>query len=258
MKLIFLTVLLSPSFLDKSSGGSNYDNYDPDYDMYDPDYDGYDEGAKIPTMEVAKREASFDLVMTNNSAATQGIELFNYINSFTKKRRTDLDGVTAPYLYIPANSIEGMALQSAGGDGTVGFNQNGDLVIHGTVAAPVAPADTTLAASVSVHCNQTPYQGLFESSNNVPFRITRIRATFLTDAQIDKEIVYFRKSFLGGSSRNSINPRTYFRPEQYQSKIVDIPANLNIDGESGIEYSLLAAEVVKWNVQIEQYRKVTV
>lgn len=267
MKQIFLKVFLSPSFLE----GRSFDNFggaasefDPafsDVNGFDPDYfEG--KGANSNGMnEYKKREAYFDLTMVNSTASAKGFELFNFLRSFTKKRRTDLTGIATPFFYIPSNSIEGMSLMAGGGDGTVGFNQDGDLVIlGGTAVAAVTPANLVQGADgrVQVSCNQFPYQGLFESSANVPFRISRIRATYTTAAQIDREITLARRSFLGGISQNAVNPRTFFKPEQFQALIVDIPINWNIDAESGIEYVLEAGETVKWNVIIEQYEKVQV
>lgn len=266
MKLLFLTLLLSPSFLegrafDNFNGAA--DEFDPEIEgsHFDPDYYQKPKGNKPAPMQAQKQEAYFDLTLSNTTASAKGLELFNFLRSFTKKRRTDLTGIAAPFFYIPATSIEGMSLQSGGGDGTVGFDQNGDLVIlGGTAVAAVAPADGAKGADgvVKVACNQFPYQGLFESSATVPFRITRIRATFTTAAQIDRELTLVRRSFLGGITQNSINPRTWFKPEQFQSLIVDIPVNWNIDAESGIEYVLEAGETVKWNVIIEQYKKLQV
>lgn len=216
-------------------------DFDPEIDsnMYDPEY--FDKKSRAAQQIV---KASFDLVFLNPTAQNITIEVFNALNSFLFKRRTDL--AVATYSMIPQLTDEGLA---AAGLGIVGFNQNGDLVATSTNNAL---PDFTLSYA------QFSYRALLESTRMVPFRITSIRMTVTTDAQIDNEIVHFSRTFLGGKSENTISPRVSFNPTQFQGKILDIPTNFVIDGEKGLQYKINAGETVKWNVGIEQYQKVTV
>lgn len=236
-----------------------FSSYDPEgfEDDFDPDQlDGSTASAAVKTI-MRKKEATFDLVMTNTSASALTVELFNYLRSYTRKRRADF--ATATFLYQPLESLEG---SQKVGIGIVGFNQDGDLVITGgSAVAGVAPANFVFGANggVKVSCPQFPYKSLCESSSLVPFKITKIRQTTVTDEQIDQPIVWFANSFLGGNRENTYNPRTYFRPDQFQGKIVDIPFdNFIIDGEKGVRYIVNADESVKWNITVAQYRKMTV
>lgn len=195
---------------------------------------------KRPVRKIVKKQsASFDISMANPTAEVIKIELFNELNSFVKKLNPSY--VAGTFSYIPANSLEG---QTAAGLGVVGFDKNGVLKITSSNVLTVAKA--------SVTCQQFPYSGLMESTVSQPFVITRIRMTVTTDAQIDNEIIWFKSSFLGSTSQNSISPRTYFNPDQQQSKIVDIPARLSIDGTKGLLYALNAGETVKFSITIER------
>lgn len=209
----------------------NFDDLAANYDdMSSANMDG--------GVRVIKR-ASFDLRMTNSAAVPLTFELFNSNNSFTKDLNPAL--VTdATVTYIPQNSFEG---EQAAGVGIVGFNQRGNLLATGAVAyTPV----------LTVVCPQYTYRGLLEASGFQPFRIYGIRMTTTTDAQIDNDIVHFNSTFLGSKAQNSLSPRTYFKPEQFQSKIVDIACDFRIDRERGLIYTLNAGETVTFNVMIER------
>lgn len=214
-------------------------DFDPEYDNYDPEY--FAEPSAMPKRVV---KANFDLVFNNATAQDLTIEIFNALNSFTRKYRSDL--VVGTYSMIPHLTKEGLAALNLG---VVGFNRDGDLICTSTNNA---------LPDFKLQYKQFSYAALMESTRTVPFRVTGIRMTTTTDAQIDNEIVHFSRSFLGGKSENTISPRIYFKPEQFQSKIIDIPMDNVIDGEKGFLYKLNAGEVVKWNVAIESYSKFTV
>ena len=220
-------------------------NFDPDLDAasnYDPDmYTGRQRQPRMPTRII---KANFDLVFTNATAQNIKIEIFNALNSFTLKQRTDL--AIATYSMIPHLTKEGLAAANLG---IVGYNSNGDLI---------ATSTNNALPDFKLSYSQFSYRALVESTRTVPFRITAIRMTTSTDAQIDNEIVHFSRTFLGGKSENTVSPRIYFKPEQFQSKIIDIPMNNIIDGEKGLLYLINAGETVKWNVAIESYEKFTV
>lgn len=185
------------------------------------------------------RPASFDLTFTNVTNEAITIELFNYLKSFTHTRRLDII-TSATVLNHPLNSFEGLALNRAG---CVGFNEAGDLQLTGAAAA----------VAVTVKCGQFPYKGVFESSALRSFRIKAVRMTTTTDGQIDNPITHFVQTFLGAKAENQISPRTSFKPDQFQSKIIDIPMDFLIDRERGLTYTINANETVKWNVVIERW-----
>ena len=81
----------------------------------------------------------------------------------------------------------------------------------------------------------------------MPFRVVRLRYAYTSDNQLDQEIIVYKQTIFGKYSENRISPRSYFDPNQYQSKVVDIPISFSIDAETGINLSLLASEVVTFN-----------
>jgi hypothetical protein len=187
----------------------------------------------------ARQKASFDLTMVNSGAEALTIELFNELRTFVENRNTQII-TSATALYIPQNSTQG---QQAAGVGIVGYNRDGFLAITGATAyTPV----------LTVDCPQYTYRGLQKSSGRRPFRIVGIRMTVQTDGQIDNEITHFTSNFLGASNRNVLSPRTFFNPQQFQTKIVDIQCNFPIDDQKGFYYKINAGETVKWNVLIER------
>ncbi len=212
----------------------NYDDAANDFD--DETFSSF-KGKPGGTPRV-KRSASFDLSFVNASGEALYVELFNNLNSFLKKKRLDII-TSATVTMIPQLTREGLV---AAGVGVVGIDSLGRLFLSGAASA----------TALTVDCPQLSYASLLQASEQMPFTIKAIRMTVTTDAQIDNEIVHFTKSFLGSSSQNTISPRTSFRPDQFQGKIIDIPLDFRIDGQKGITYKVNAGETVKWNVLIER------
>ena len=211
-------------------------NYDDQAMSYDPDnFSG--RNPNIPTP--MKQKASFDLTMTNLTGNVLQIELFNELRSFVENLNSSIV-LTANETYIPQNSITG---QQKVGIGVIGFDSLGKLAATGAVA---------YTSTLTVDCPQYTYRALLKSSGRRPFRIVGIRMTVTTDGQIDNEIVHFTSNFLGASNRNVLSPRTFFNPQQFQTKIVDIQCNFPIDDQKGFLYKLNGNEIVKWNVLIER------
>lgn len=254
---------------------SAFDNFDPDF--YDPEADGFDspDGKRkgksglrnAPQVVRRKAKAYFDLVFTNPSASVLTFELFNALRSFTRAIRQDFSPNAAVYGYYPLATREGLEAlinnvipvgnrtpaneSNTLAAGFVGFDKNGSLIITPDGAYNVA----TIGKIV---CNQFPYSGLLQSSSEQPFKITRVRMTTTNDPQISNPIVLFRNSFLGSKAQNEINPRNFFSPNQFQNRIIDVPVDFVINGQSGILYSLNAGETVQWNVEVESYHLNTV
>lgn len=212
---------------------ANYDDLANNYD--NESYAGRNNQQRLPA---ARQKANFDLVMVNASAETLSFELFNELKSFVENRNTTLV-TSATVLYHPQTSFEGLLLA---GVGVIGYTELGLLKATGALAA----------TALTVDCPQYTYRALVKSSGRRPFRITGIRMTVTTDTQIDQEIIHFTNNFLGAKSENTLTPRTFFQPNQFQSKIVDIACNFPIDDQKGLVYKLVAGETVKWNVMIER------
>lgn len=214
----------------------SFNTFDTAAETFDGEFDNAT-GKPAPRKVI---QSNFDLTFTNGAAVPLYVEVFNHLASFLKKQRTEW--INGAHLYLPVTTSPNNLI--AAGAGTVGYRTDGSLYVRGA---------TNDAAQLIVSCAQYSMQGLNEASaQGRGFKITRIRQTTTTDGQIDNEIVWTKKTFLGAKSENRISPRTFFRPEQFQSKIVDIPVQLYINGERGLEYLVNAGETVKWNITIQR------
>jgi hypothetical protein len=232
-----------------------FDNYDPDYfdevqsDLYDPDFAT---GAPAPQQAATKMQAArpgqkmqLNITITNSTAVALTVELFSALDSVTTRRKPEL--ATGNYAMYPATSQDGIERLIAGTDGTVGFNSDGDLEIRGAAADP----------KCLVGCGEYPYVSLFESSKVLPFKVAYLRYTVDTDAQIDNQLTHFQRTFAGGERTNVISPRAYFKPNQFQSKTIDILAPFTIDGEKGLRLSVNAGESLRFAFFIQRWARNT-
>lgn len=219
-----------------------FSNFDPALmDDYDPSTGDY-------------QNATLDIKVVNSSTTKLWVELFNYNDSFTRRKNTTYP--TGNYLYIPQDSQEGLEalILIFGGVtakvantalGTVGFSANGDLVIRGDSDDAVC----------TVSCGQQSYRSLFESTSTMPMLITGARLSVTTDAQISNPIQWFKASPFGGKVENEINPRRYFKPEQQQSKIIDLPLELLINNNWGVRFQVEGSETITLHLDISRFEK---
>jgi hypothetical protein len=231
---------------------SHFDNYDPDNygqvhsDMYDP------ENATGPaaTNDSATRQRvarpgqklQLNISVANPTAKRLLIELFSAFDAVTTRKKAD--HANAPYNFVPALSFEGLALA---GVGCVGYNQDGQLEVRGGALDPKAV----------VGCGEYPYNSLVESTKSLPFNVAYLRYTVTTDDQIDENITHFQRTFGGGIKENTISPRAYFKPNQFQSKTIDILAPFSIDGEKGLRIPVIAGENIRLALFIQRWAKNT-
>lgn len=243
----------------KINRAADFDTFDPDNfdagntlsDMYDPDFiDGASTG-NAGTKTVNARpgvKLQINLSITNSTAQTLKVELFSALDSITTRLKPEL--AVGAYAMIPATSLEGLAALIAAptGGGVAGFNAAGNLEIRGGAGDP----------KCIVGCGEYPYHSLFESSKTAPFYNSYTRYTVSTDAQIDNTITHFTKTFGGGIKENQISPRSFFKPNQYQNKTIDIYAAFVIDGESGLSIPVLAGEQLRLAFFVQRWVKASV
>jgi hypothetical protein len=224
---------------------SNYDPTTANGNGFDPNvanrYNGVNGADVVSAKEGQKMQVN--LTLSNPTAVELTFEMFNYLESMTRKRNaTYVPLADTNYAYIPMTSYEGLLktlpVGTANAGGIVGFDQGGDLIIRGD--------DSGMAADPvgRITCSESSYAGWFEASAIAPFQVAYIRETVTTDSQIDKQIVWFRKTFSGAEVLNKVNPRAYFRPNQFQPKTIDVTVELTIGIDSGIRMNLLPAETV--------------
>lgn len=231
---------------------SNFSNYDPD--AYDPDlFEGVTSdlatgkpavaapvGATVTNVARPGQKLQLNITVNNPTSQQLLVELFSAFDSVTTRKKPEY--ARAPYNYVPFLSFEGMALA---GVGCVGFDQNGSLAVKGASTDPV----------MTVGCAEYPYVSLVDSTKTLPFNIAFLRYTVTTDAQIDNNIFWFQNTFAGGRKQNTISPRAYFKPNQFQGKTIDILAPFNIDGEKGLQIPVNAGENIRLAFFIQRWTK---
>lgn len=174
--------------------------------------------------------------VTNTSASgANKVQLFNYLRSIDEIYNAALT-TSVPGIFPNITLTDGTPNTIITATRTY-FNQNGDLLIN------EASNDGILVQGTTV-----PYRTLVKGSAVLPFKVQKIRYAYTSDSQLDEEIVIFTRTIFGAYKENRISPRSYFDPNQQQSKVVDIPITFAIDLQTGIEINLLASEVVTLNL----------
>lgn len=204
--------------------------------------DGGSAGASV--VAAAQGQKMQTNVAINNSAAIAiTFELFNWLTSATRVLNPAY--AVGAYHYIPLLTFEGLAATIAGSGGTIGFSDNGDLQLHGNDATP-DPIPT-------IGCQEVAYSSFFEASSISPFQVAYFRYTVKTDAQIDKTIKWFQKTFSGGITQNVISPRAYFKPTQFQDFVIDITVAFTIGLDSGLFVTANTTENLRFSLFIEMW-----
>lgn len=220
----------------KQLGSLKTSNFDPRH--FDPNaarsYNNADGNAGTAVQAAAPGMKMQVNVTMNNPSTTKAltIELFNWMTSAVKVLNTTY--VNGNYKYIPLLTYEGLAANTGGHGGTIGFDAAGNLEIHGDDAVPDAIA--------SVGCGETPYVSFFEASAIIPFVVGFIRMTCKTDAQIDNQITWFQRTFSGAVTTNKVSPRAYFKPNQFQNLTIDITASFPVGIDAGLFVLVNATE----------------
>ena len=253
------------------------DNWDPETSAYDPDSDMYTASQKMtrftnnkPGTDVRRSpsrsilgktpDAQFDITITNNHAGVQNIELFNAQNTIAEfANGTDNPGVQ------PVLAARSFDVRNAGNTATetligyiVGLNNGtgvGSLIsaywaANGDLVYEDAAGDTCI-----ISCKQIPYRSLVKYSERGSFKINKMRMKFTTSGQINNDIGWREKTFLGSTKSNTISVASYFRPDQFQSLLVDIPLGVRIDAEKGLFYQMASSETVLISMFIGEYTR---
>lgn len=175
-------------------------------------------------------------VTNNNASGANKVQLFNFLRSIDEIRDTSVTTTSVPGIYPNILLTEGAPNTIITASRTY-FDQSGNLVIGDAAGDSVTVQGTTV-----------PYRTLVKGSALLPFKVQKIRYAYTSDSQLDQEIVIFTRTIFGAYKENRISPRSYFDPNQQQSKVVDIPISFAIDMQTGIEIELLASEVVTLNL----------
>lgn len=245
-----------------------FSNFDPQQSMaFDPEanFDGADGYTRKPAGSIVKTspargvaqrtpEAQFDVTISNGGTAALNCELFNAQNTIAEFQNlsdypTVLPGLSGVAVTIGATPYIVYGEPSATSLNRVAYwNYNGDLVLGAN-----APDSTN--GNVVISCKQIPYRSLVKYSERGSFRISKMRMKFTTSAQINNDISWRKKTFLGSTESNTISVASYFRPDQFQSLLVDVPVSLSIDAEKGLFYRINGNETVLISMFIGNYTR---
>ncbi len=243
---------------------ASFNSFDPNnFNDYDPDGFTTNTGGgtkpvnQVMRGKVGKLQAQFDIIITSDcDSSSTKIELFNGFRSQSEATNNQVS------LLTPIAGPElAAALNAAGAGGaTAGTDALKDRLYFNAAGSLVYNDFTNGNGKVTISCRQVPYIALLKSSMVQPFKCEKLRMTVLIDAQIDNDLVHITNSFLGSQKRNSVSPRSFFRPDQFQGLIIDLPTAFNIDGEKGLEYIInnkgaLPAQVVTFNMFLSRYVK---
>lgn len=179
----------------------------------------------------------------NNTGASNTIELFNVLRPIWEVANASLTDAL-PGIFSNITLTEGtpntiiLATRAY-------FEQDGDLVIGKSSGNGSLIQGTTV-----------PYVTLCKGiAAGLPFNVAKLRYSYTSDSQLDQEIIIFKRTIFGKYTENRISPRSYFDPNQQQSKVVDIPISFAVDAETGIQTTLLASEVVTFNFFVDAQTK---
>jgi len=177
-------------------------------------------------------------VTNNSSGTTNNVQLFNYFRLISEIADAGLT-TSVPGIFPNITLAEATPNTIITATRTY-FDQSGNLQIgEGS------------GDSVTVQGTTVPYLTLVKGSALLNFRVAKLRYSYTSDSQLDQEIVIFQETIFGAYKENRISPRSYFDPNQQQSKVVDIPISFGINGEVGIQIALLPSEVVTLNMFVE-------
>lgn len=230
-----------------------YDSYDPDQpdrftqedtlstNYYDPDFaEGGGGGTTSVRTARPGQKMQINLTLNNPTASKLTFDIFNAYNNSVDILKPEL--VVATYSRIPGLSFEGQAAYPNNIDI---YDQNGNLMIRGAVALPVA----------TIGCSEYPYKSLVDTTKVLGFKIVVIRVSVATQAQFDNNIEYKLRTYAGVRLDNTINVRSYKRLINPAQLDIDVKAGVDVTGESGLYYALEAGERVQLGLYINKWAK---
>ena len=241
---------------------AKFNNFDPSKsNSFDPGvmsrYNGADSAGSsgyVTASAKPQMKMQITLTLTNAAAVVLSFELWYYLNSMMHTANATFaqaaavqGGTGVNYDYIPQDSYEGIQAIIAATDGTVGWNQLGAAVIRGLPANP----------NGTIQCKEIGYRSLFNASAITPFIVSWMRYTVTSDSQIDELITWKQKSYSGGQTVNTINPRVYFDPNQQQAFVLDILTSFDVGIDRGLELNVLNGNTVKMALFITDWTNQT-
>lgn len=224
---------------------SSYDDDEAYDDTYDDTYDsdGY-KGRRNATKNMRppgtgtpwiKTTGYFVVRIVNAIGAAQIVELFNSLNNGAF--------VVSP-LTPTLNPFTFSNRSAANANSTIVFAANGDQIY--TTAGGVI---------LTISCNSIPYRTLVETLKFYRISVKEMKVTFTNEPQLDNDINYTEKTFLGKNNTNSFTPRAFFKDVQFQSKQVTINQPFILDGERGLNFTCNSGETMSFSFYLDRMQK---
>lgn len=118
---------------------------------------------------------------------------------------------------------------------------------YGGVANFGSGANITISMGVS----GVPYEQLLQQSASEPFEVVKVRLSSTSPTQLDQSITYVKTDSNGQEAQTPITVTSYLSPDQFQDSLRDIDYRMQIDGNTHLEYPILAGESVTMSVYIQ-------
>lgn len=208
---------------------------------------------ELPSTEAAQ----FDVTVTRTGANIAEVLPFPLFGAAALA--AGLQGDIANYVASSSTSLVGLLF------GTIFSQVTGEVL---TIAANLSDAkklqlEYKKGANqdyLTIQCSTAPYPQFVQSTFSDVFRLERIRMSISDTAQssqFSNAITYQRKTIFGKEVKNNWNPSSFRRPDQFQSGIVDMDINLNVDKETSLWSSINASSglVITYSLFVSRVSK---
>lgn len=234
-----------------------------------------------------KESAVFTLRIRNNTAVQKRIELFNSMRSIAKTANYNQYSKVPNNIYVPgafqSNASQlGLLvfrLQNGGlpsvtnqgfGDGLalfsdidaslcfVGKQIKTEFAGTGVNVIDWNAIESPLQCDMRVSCDQVPYKNMIEDLSGLVMNIKQMKIKASSEAQINNSIEIERYSSFGGLRVNSIEPSSFLKPENQQTKLVDINKSIIVDSQTGLFLNLEPLEDLNITFTVDAYKNNTI
>ena len=98
--------------------------------------------------------------------------------------------------------------------------------------------------TITVTCSSTPYPQFAESTMSDVFKLSKIRysiSNVALTAQYSQQLIFKKKTIFGKVIENSLTPTAFRTPQDFQTGVVDIDVNADVDKETAIWTNILSS-----------------
>jgi len=105
--------------------------------------------------------------------------------------------------------------------------------------------------TITMGVSGVPYEQLLQQSASEPFEVVKIRLSSSSTTQLDQSMTFVKTDSNGQSAQTPITVTSYLSPDQFQNSLRDIDYRMQIDGNTHIEYPILASQSVTLSIYIQ-------